>query len=308
MERPIIIKRCYVLDCIFQFLPKWIPYYKQKITPLLSLTNSNKDVDWNFPTNDFNETCRKFYRYISEKIKQNDPMLCRHWENILFEDIILFIWIGMAIIPTRYHPRSLRSNVLWRSRWWMLVQKYVNTILRLLSVAFGSCLSIGNTKYFHSSVGKAIDATSCILEKLAIFIGTHFYPYQQLYCLIWLMRYKDNDVIVKQLQLKIQHITIIIWMNMPTMSRLGEDMHINPLLEHHLSSSYQDYLKYHPERRTTDKSNVPGRRKLFNNPVDHIFNCLTNLWRKYLIQLTISLLSIDFSTFHWFSSDWIMIL
>jgi hypothetical protein len=95
--------------------------------------------------------------------------------------------------------------------------------------------------------------------------------------LIWLMSYKGHNHAVKRLQLELLGYWFSI-ANRPGrmledanyFSRLGEDIHIDPLLKDYLGFARQSYVDGPPASNPLDDSNMPGRRaKRAAPPVDY---------------------------------------
>jgi hypothetical protein len=83
--------------------------------------------------------------------------------------------------------------------------------------------------------------------------------------LIWLMSYKGHNHAVKRLQLELLGYWFSI-ANRPGrmledyFSRLGEDIHIDPLLKDYLGFAQQSHVGGPPASDPLDNSNMPGRR------------------------------------------------
>eukprot|EP00957_Ditylum_brightwellii_P020735 1563213-Ditylum_brightwellii.AAC.1 len=88
------------------------------------------------------------------------------------------------------------------------------------------------------------------------------------YTLKWIMSYKGNNHAVVRLQMELLNMffTVVhrpggMLEDVNYFSRLGEEVHINPLMKHYLEFARQMYNKNTPQTGEVNQDNLPGRRK-----------------------------------------------
>eukprot|EP00957_Ditylum_brightwellii_P141881 10809066-Ditylum_brightwellii.AAC.1 len=88
------------------------------------------------------------------------------------------------------------------------------------------------------------------------------------YALKWIMSYKGNNHAVVRLQMEllnmfftVVHRTGGMLEDANYLLRLGEDVHIGPLMKHYLEFARQMYRKNTPPTGEVNQDNLPGRRK-----------------------------------------------
>ena len=139
--------------------------------------------------------------------------------------------------------------------------------LRLKPIAFGSRKTAGNKKHFNSHPGEALAASWSIIKNRHFLWGRPFTLMTDCRALIWLMSYKGHNHAVKRLQLELLGYWFSI-ANIPGrmledanyFSRLGEDIHIDPLLKEYLGFARQSYVESPPASDPLNDQNMPGRR------------------------------------------------
>jgi hypothetical protein len=119
----------------------------------------------------------------------------------------------------------------------------VKSKLRLHPVAFGGRKTVGNEKHFHLHHGESLAAAWATVKHRHFLWGRTFSllsDCQAIMC--WLMNYKERNHAIKRLQLEmagywftITHRSGTMLANADYFSRLGADIHIDPLLVDHIS-------------------------------------------------------------------------
>jgi hypothetical protein len=138
---------------------------------------------------------------------------------------------------------------------------------RLLPVAFGYRKTIGNEEHLHSHPGECL-ASSWGTEKNRHFLwGRTFSLITDCEALIWLMAYKGFNHAIHRLKMMMLGFWFTITHRLGPMledanyfSRLGADIHIDPLLQDYLSFVRQSYIRYPPSSEPLSHDNMPGRR------------------------------------------------
>jgi hypothetical protein len=140
--------------------------------------------------------------------------------------------------------------------------------LRLLPIAFGSRKTIGNEEHFHSHPGECLAATWGAIKNRHFLWGRPFTLMTDCAAIRWLMTYKGNNHAVICLQLELLAYWFTIAVRPGTMledanyfSRLGEDVHIDPLLKDYLSFGRQLYVDHPADKGEVTPDNLPGCRK-----------------------------------------------
>jgi hypothetical protein len=126
--------------------------------------------------------------------------------------------------------------------------------------------------HFHSHPGEALAASWSIIKNRHFLWGRPFTLITDCRALIWLMSYKGRNHAVKRLQLELLRYWFSI-ANRPGgmledanyFSRLGEDIHIDPLLKEYLGFARKSYVESPPSSDPLNDQNMPGRRARSTN-------------------------------------------
>ena len=139
--------------------------------------------------------------------------------------------------------------------------------MRLLPVAFGSRKTKGNEVHFHSHPGESLAASWGTTKNRHFLWGRPFTLITDCRALIWLMDYKGHNHAVRRLQLEMLGYTFTIANRTGAMlkdanyfSRLGEDIHVDPLLKDYLAIARQAYVNNPPSAEPLGEHNMPGRK------------------------------------------------
>jgi hypothetical protein len=139
--------------------------------------------------------------------------------------------------------------------------------LRLKPCSFGARKTIGNEKHFHSHPGECTATTWSITKNGHYLWGRPFSLISDCEALMWLLNYKGHNHAVIRLQLKLlgYWFTIVsragdLMENTNYFSRLGEDIHSDPLMTDYLSFQRQLYDDNSPAKGEVNDQNTPGRR------------------------------------------------
>jgi hypothetical protein len=139
--------------------------------------------------------------------------------------------------------------------------------LRLLLITFGSRKTIGNEKHFHSHPGECLAATWASTKNRHFLWGRPFTLMSDCTTINWLMSYKGHNHAVIRLQLELLSFWFTIGIRPVRMledanffSRLGENLHIDPLLKDYLSFGRQLYVNNPSDKGEVTPDNLPGRR------------------------------------------------
>jgi hypothetical protein len=136
-----------------------------------------------------------------------------------------------------------------------------------LPIAFGSRKTIGNEEHFHSHPGECLAATWSAIKNRHFLWGRPFTLMTDCAAINWLMTYKGHNHAVIRLQLELLSYWFTVAVRPGTLledanffSRLGEDLHIDPLLKDYLSFGRQLYVDHPSDKREINQDNLPGRR------------------------------------------------
>jgi hypothetical protein len=212
-----------------------------KIKPLRD-SISEHTIDHQFTKSEFDESAIKSFKEVrdyllSKPIIQRANILKRFYLKTDFSSLGL----GFALCQPDDSPESLaamnREDAGGECEFELCLSK-----LRLLPVALGSRKTKGNEVHFHSHPGGSLAVTWSTLKNGHFLWGRMYTLITDCKALMWLMDYKGNNHAVRLLQLEMLGYAFTIWHRSGAMledanyfSRLGADIHIDPLLKEYLS-------------------------------------------------------------------------
>jgi hypothetical protein len=144
--------------------------------------------------------------------------------------------------------------------------KKLLTKLRLMPCGFGGRKTVGNEEHLHSHPGESLSAGWGITKNRHFLWGRPFKLLSDCRALLWLMNYKGHNHAIIRLQLELLGYWFTIVHRKEHMLaeanyflRLGQDVHINPLMNDYLSFIQQLRKKYPPSDGEITADNMPGR-------------------------------------------------
>eukprot|EP00957_Ditylum_brightwellii_P192917 14689062-Ditylum_brightwellii.AAC.1 len=127
---------------------------------------------------------------------------------------------------------------------------------------------VGNEKHFHSHPWESLAATWASNKCRHFLWGRMYTLITDQYALKRIMSYKGNNHAVVRLQMELLNMFFMVVHRPGNMledanylSRLGENVHINPLMKHYLEFVRQMYIKNTPPTGEVNQDNLPGRRQ-----------------------------------------------
>jgi hypothetical protein len=143
----------------------------------------------------------------------------------------------------------------------------VKSKLRLHPVAFGGRKTVGNEKHLHSHPGTSLTAAWATVKNRHFLCGRTFSLLSDCRAIMWLMNYKGHNHASIRLQLEMAGYWFTITHRSGTMladadhfSRLGADIHIDPLLVDYISFIGQLHITSPPLYGPITQDDMPGRR------------------------------------------------
>jgi hypothetical protein len=149
--------------------------------------------------------------------------------------------------------------------------------LRLKPCGFGARKTIGNEKHFHTPPGECTAATWSITKNRHYLWGRPFSLISDCEALMWLLNDKGHNHAVISLQLELlgYWFTIVsragdLMEDANYFSRLGKDIHSDPLMTDYLSFQRQLYDDNAPAKDELNDQNTPGRRSKKTRIVEEV--------------------------------------
>jgi hypothetical protein len=266
------------------FYNRWIPYFEIKIQPLRRLI-ATCPLDVPFKANQFSMEHQKLYDTVKNCIL-TAPILQRadiHKRFYLKTDFSS-IGLGFALCQPDNSDKAIAAMKREDAGGPCEFDLLSSTELRLLPVAFGSRKTIANEQDFHSHAGESLGATWGCTKNRHFLWGRPFSLLSDCAAINWLMSYKGHNHAVIRLQLELLSYWFTIAIRPGRMmedanyfSRLGEDLHIDPLLKDYLSFSRQIYTTHPADKGEITPDNLPGRRRTKKPKLDEYNPSTINL-------------------------------
>ena len=256
------------------FYNRWIPFFEIKASPLRNLIKAFP-IDYTFSKDQFTPKAFKAYNelkanILSKPILQRANIRKRFYLKTDFSSKSL----GFALCQPADDKQSM--DAMNREINGGECEFDINKKgLRLLPIAFGSRRTKGNEVHYHSHPGEAIAAAWAILKNRHFLWGREFTLISDCAALQWLMTYDGANHAVKRLQLEMTgyYFTVVhrpgrMLEDANFLSRLSEEVNIDPLLKDYLSFARQIYTDNTPPTAEINHQNTPGRRKRKANTSD----------------------------------------
>jgi hypothetical protein len=248
------------------FYLRWCPWFEMKIKPMRE-SISDLTLDHQFTTSEFGPAAIESFEYIRNYILSK-PILQRAniRKRFYLKTDFSALGLGFALCQPDDSPESIaamnREDAGGACEFELCVSK-----MRLLPVAFGSRKTKGNEEHFHSHPGESLAASWGMTKNWHFLWGREFSLMTDYRALIWLMDNKGHNHAVRRLQLEMLGYAFTI-VNRPGamledanyFSRLGADIHVDPLLKDYLSIARQAYVENPPSAEPLGDQNMPGRR------------------------------------------------
>jgi hypothetical protein len=231
------------------FYVRWIPYFEVPFQPLRVLI-STVALDQLFRPGQFNTIHQSLYddiknRILSAPILQRADIKKRFYLKSDFSSKGL----GFALCQPDDSDEALAAMKREDDGGPCEFDLLTKSVLRLLPIVFGSRKTIGNERHFHSHPGECLAATWAAIKNRHFLWGRPFILMTDCAAINWLlMSYKGHNHAVIRLQLELLSYWFTIAVRPGRMlkdanffSRLGQDLHIDPLLKDYLSFGRQLY-------------------------------------------------------------------
>jgi hypothetical protein len=250
------------------FYARWIPFFELKIQPLRKIIASNP-LDDTFTSGTFTIEHHNLYGYIKDRIL-SAPILQRAniKKRFYLKSDFYSKGLGFALCQPDTSPEALAAMHREDAGGACEFDLLSKSDLRLLPIAFGSRKTIGNEVHFHSHPGECLAATWASIKNRHFLYGRPFTLLTDCAAINWLMSYEGHNHAVIRLQLELLSYWFTIAVRPGRMmedanyfSRLGEDLHIDPLLKDYLSFARQQYVDNPTDKGDIKPDNLPGRRK-----------------------------------------------
>jgi hypothetical protein len=248
------------------FYLRWCPWFEMKIKPMREAI-ADHTLDHTFVGSEFGEPAIKAFRFIRDYILSK-PILQRAniKKRFYLKTDFSALGLGFALCQPDDSPESTaamnREDAGGECEFEFCMSK-----MRLLPVAFGSRKTKGNEIHFHSHPGESLAASWGTTKNRHFLWGRMFTLITDCRALMWLMDYKGHNHAVRRLQLEMLGYSFTIVNRTGAMledanyfSRLGEDIHVDPLLKDYLSIARQAYITNPPSAEPLGDQNMPGRK------------------------------------------------
>jgi hypothetical protein len=248
------------------FYLRWCPWFEMKIKPMRE-SISDHTIDHVFTASEFGTAAISAFHEIRDYILSK-PILQRAniKKRFYLKTDFSALGLGFALCQPDDSAESIaamnREDAGGECEFEFCVSK-----MRLLPVAFGSRKTKGNEVHFHSHPGESLAASWGTTKNRHFLWGRIFTLVTDCRALMWLMDYKGHNHAVRRLQLEMLGYAFTIVNRTGAMledanyfSRLGEDIHVDPLLKDYLSIARQAYIDNPPSTEPLGDQNMPGRR------------------------------------------------
>ena len=141
--------------------------------------------------------------------------------------------------------------------------------LRLLPCAFGCRMTRGNEKFYHSYYGEATALKFGISKNQHVLYGRPFTHIGDCIAIKWIMSYDDSNHVIRRIQMELVswwftlcHRPNRMMIDADYFSRLGIDLHIDPLLHQYITMAESQYKSNPPAsiEETVPDCNLPNYR------------------------------------------------
>jgi hypothetical protein len=286
------------------FYLKWVPWFELKVQPLRAIISS-WPLDHLLNEEEFNKDAVAVYEYLREYLLSS-PMLQRasiHKRFYLKADFSA-LSVGYALCQPDDNPESIAAMER-EDKGGPCEFDLCQSKMRLKPVAFGSRKTVGNEKHYHSHPGESRAATWAITKNRQFLWGRPFTLMTDCRALLWLFSYKGHNHAVRRLQLEMAGYWFTIENRPGRMmedanyfSRLGQDTHVDPLLNDYLSFARQLYEHNMPTQDPLGPNNMPGMRMKRQKTTDSELNAATSTilnveWDYDVIDVTPELVDND---------------
>jgi hypothetical protein len=248
------------------FYLKWMPSFELKIAPIRKII---KDYGLDEKLIALSDTTKanQVYEYVKAfHLSEPIPQRANIHKTFYLKKDFSALGFGYALCQPDDTPEALAA-MRREDEGGKCEFGRCRTKLRLKPCSFGARKTIGNEEHFHSHPGKCTAATWSITKNRHYLWGRPFSLISDCEALMWLLNYKGHNHAVIRLQLELLGYWFTIGLRAGDLmedanyfSRLGEDIHSDPLMTDYLSFQRQLYDDNAPAKGEVNDQNTPGRR------------------------------------------------